>query len=113
MLKQILLISSFLIAISLQAQDFTKAEIEQGYALKDQTTWFIFNAKSYKIQPKKVVVTGSFRGWSQDMNDPKWILKNTSKSSNLSVACMRFKIAVRSVSINRPSSTSIFNKVSE
>lgn len=78
MLKQILLISSFLIAISLQAQDFTKAEIEQGYALKDQTTWFIFNAKSYKVQPKKVVVTGSFRGWSQDMNDPKWILKNTS-----------------------------------
>jgi pullulanase len=58
----------------LQAQTFTKKEIIQGYSFKEDTTYFLFNEELYKVSPKKVVVTGSFRGWSADMDDPKWEL---------------------------------------
>ncbi|MEZ4686919.1 MAG: hypothetical protein R3B47_12895 [Bacteroidia bacterium] len=59
----------------LPAQTFTTIEKLQGYAQRADTTWFIFDEALYQ-EAEKVVVTGSFRGWSQDMNDPAWLLKN-------------------------------------
>ena len=38
---------------------------------------FIFDEASYNVKPEKVVVTGEFRGWSQDMDDAAWSLKKT------------------------------------
>jgi len=39
-----------------------------GYAHNNDTTTFIFNEKDYNVVVKnKVVVTGAFRNWSQDM----------------------------------------------
>lgn len=59
-----------------EAQTFTQEEIAQGYAHKENTTYFIFSADLYsRATPTEVVVTGSFRGWSQDMNDKAWQLK--------------------------------------
>jgi pullulanase/glycogen debranching enzyme len=46
-----------------------------GYEHKFDTTIFIFNQNNYQVKVKsKVVLTGSFRNWNQDMNDPKWIM---------------------------------------
>ena len=48
-----------------------------GYEHKGDTTAFIFNEKDYYISIKnKVIITGSFRNWSQDMDDKKWFLIN-------------------------------------
>ncbi|MCB0851863.1 MAG: pullulanase, partial [Bacteroidetes bacterium] len=39
-------------------------------------TWFVFGEKWYQVdKPTQVVVTGSFRSWSQDMADQAWHLK--------------------------------------
>jgi pullulanase len=58
-------------------QEFTAEENLRGYAQRGDTTWFIFDNTVYqKTEVNKTVVTGSFRGWSQDMNDPVWLLKN-------------------------------------
>ncbi|MFY7733627.1 MAG: alpha-amylase family glycosyl hydrolase [Bacteroidia bacterium] len=47
-----------------------------GYAHNNDTTTFIFNEKDYNVVVKnKVVVTGAFRNWSQDMADTKWIMR--------------------------------------
>lgn len=47
----------------------------QGYLLRGDTTVFLFDAARYGVDaPQRVVVTGAFRGWSQDMDDPAWHL---------------------------------------
>ena len=47
-----------------------------GYSIDGNSTTFIFQELDYgNITPDRVVVTGSFRGWSQDMDDPMWNLK--------------------------------------
>ncbi len=58
-----------------QAQSFTSEELAQGYAQHEDSTWFLFDPKAYEIEsPRQVVVTGSFRDWSQDMEDVGWQL---------------------------------------
>ncbi|MEO1652054.1 MAG: pullulanase, partial [Bacteroidota bacterium] len=58
------------------AQVFQAQEVLQGYAHKDDTTFFLLSEKQYTIsQVSRVVLTGSFRNWSQDMDDPGWQLK--------------------------------------
>ncbi|TAE73860.1 MAG: pullulanase [Bacteroidetes bacterium] len=57
---------------------FSDDEILQGAAHRDKVSFFIFQAGLYDevtTQVKQVNVTGSFRGWSTDMNDTKWQLK--------------------------------------
>ncbi|TAE51610.1 MAG: hypothetical protein EAY69_00245 [Cytophagales bacterium] len=56
---------------------FTEDEILQGAAHRDKTSYFIFQAGLYEVTKKlkQVTVTGSFRGWSADINDAKWQLK--------------------------------------
>ncbi len=65
-----------LISIAVKAQTFTEKDLLQGYALDKENVYFIFSEEKYQIpSPTKVVVTGSFRGWSTDMQDAKWHLQ--------------------------------------
>ena len=67
-----------LAASAAHAQDLSPDERGQGYALRGDTTVFIFDAARYgypdDIGPDRVVVTGSFRAWSADMDDAAWHL---------------------------------------
>ena len=36
---------------------------------------FLFDENIYELKPQKVIVTGAFRGWSQDMDDEIFFLK--------------------------------------
>jgi pullulanase/glycogen debranching enzyme len=49
-----------------------------GFRHREGTTWFIFDASVYGVEaPKRVSVTGQFRGWSQDMQESRWLLQPT------------------------------------
>ncbi|GAB5534515.1 MAG: hypothetical protein Rubg2KO_07640 [Rubricoccaceae bacterium] len=52
----------------------TDAERSQGYALRGDSTVFVFDAALYDVQPERVVVTGAFRGWGTDMDDDAFAL---------------------------------------
>jgi len=58
-------------------QSFTTTHALQGYAVFGDQSTFIFDEEVYAVQPDKVVVTGAFRGWDQNMNVPQWDLKKT------------------------------------
>ncbi|HEX9953507.1 MAG TPA: hypothetical protein VGB53_17215, partial [Rubricoccaceae bacterium] len=72
-----------LLATVVSAQAPTNAERAQGYALRGDTTLFVFDPALYggaqgATVPDRVVVTGAFRGWSADMEDPAWQLTSLS-----------------------------------
>ncbi|MEO0898189.1 MAG: alpha-amylase family glycosyl hydrolase [Bacteroidota bacterium] len=78
MRKLLLLLLMF--PFALMGQDISQEEMAQGYAMKDDVATFLFNEELYGItSPKRVVLTGSFRGWSGDMEDTNWQLKKVSK----------------------------------
>ncbi|MEM9983724.1 MAG: alpha-amylase family glycosyl hydrolase, partial [Bacteroidota bacterium] len=59
----------------LSAQIIPDSTRQQGYWQTGDTTWFIFDEDFYQISDlDRVVVTGSFRAWSTDMEDPAWQL---------------------------------------
>jgi pullulanase len=60
--------------------DFTDAELRSGYAVRGDTAVFLFDEALYGMSPWRVCVTGSMRGWSQDMNDTAWQLRRASMS---------------------------------
>ena len=66
---------TLLTAASVSAQPLTEAERVQGYALRGDTTVFVFDTAQYDLDPARVVVTGAFRGWSTDMEEGKWALR--------------------------------------
>ncbi len=59
----------------LSAQSFSTYEISQGYAQREDTLWFLFPSNLYEVAPERVTVTGSFRSWSQDMEEASWALR--------------------------------------
>ncbi len=61
------------------AQPFPDSAWVQGHYHDRDTTWFAFEASRYEAEPKRVVVTGAFRGWDQNMDDPSWKLTNVEK----------------------------------
>ena len=62
------------------AQSFSAEQIQQGYHHQKDTTYFLFEEEWYqKEAPEVVVVTGSFRGWSQDMKNTQWQLERKRK----------------------------------
>ncbi|MCI5082041.1 MAG: alpha-amylase family glycosyl hydrolase [Saprospiraceae bacterium] len=61
--------------ITVNGQVFSFEEKLQGYAHQDDQLHFLFDESHYQVQPYRVVVTGSFRNWSQDMVDPNWQLQ--------------------------------------
>jgi pullulanase len=57
-------------------EGFTPEERCQGYALRGELSWFVYDPAHYGSSPKsRVVVTGAFRGWSQDMDSASWQLQ--------------------------------------
>ena len=77
MRRQILIISaSILLIYTSNAQTFSKEEVLQGYSHRNDTTYFLFDKGLYdRPDASRIVVTGSFRSWSQDMEDEVWHLK--------------------------------------
>ena len=68
-------LAALLALLAAPASAQTDAERLQGYALRGDTTVFVFDAGRYGVQtPDRVVVTGAFRAWSADMDDPAWRL---------------------------------------
>lgn len=61
--------------ICLHAQNFSRQEIQQAYAQRKDSLYFLFSAEPNQARPARVVVTGAFRGWSQDMKETAWDLK--------------------------------------
>lgn len=59
----------------------SQSEILQGHAHHHDTSYFIFSPELYDIpRPERVVVTGSFRSWNQNMEDISWQLVNSDNS---------------------------------
>lgn len=82
-MKNVLIVTfaALLTFTSLSAQsipaDLNEESIVMGHLHENGTTWFVFSEADYGKQPSNVVVTGSFRGWSHEMNDENWILDKT------------------------------------
>ena len=74
MLRLPLAVLLAVLAAAASAQVPTDAERAQGYAERDGQTVFVFDPARYGATPEHVVVTGAFRGWSDDMDDPAWRL---------------------------------------
>ena len=72
----LLLVAVSAVAVPAAAQPaaFSAAERLQGYALRGDTTVFVFDAAAYALTPDRVAVTGAFRGWDTDMDAPSWLL---------------------------------------
>ncbi len=64
-----------LVYVSCSAQSYTYEEMNLGYAVRDTFVHFIFSPLIYGTDPQKVVVTGSFRSWDQNMSDENWMLR--------------------------------------
>ncbi|MEM6327019.1 MAG: alpha-amylase family glycosyl hydrolase [Bacteroidota bacterium] len=76
---------------SMTAPTPSDAERAQGYALRGDSTVFVFDPAPYGIAaPERVVVTGAFRGWSTDMDDPAWALTEADGLWMLAVANPEF-----------------------
>lgn len=70
-------------AYGLRAQVLNQQAREQGYLDADSTVLFVFDTALYGVQPQRVVVTGAFRGWSDDMDDARWALRPHDSAPNL------------------------------
>jgi pullulanase len=81
MIKFFLIILLFFETSVAQSVQLNKSHIMQGYAIQQDSARFIFDAQIYNKSPKKVVVTGSFRGWDQNMDDLHWQLKKINGTS--------------------------------
>lgn len=106
MRRYILLFSILFVSITLRAQDFTPEAILQGYAHKNDTTYFLFDKKLYdRSDVNRVVVTGSFRDWSQEMGDSSWQLGVG--SSQFPVSSSRLNSGLAMLAIYNPNFTNI------
>lgn len=65
-------------------ESFSNNEIVQGHVHREDVSYFIFSPKLYGVpSPTRVVLTGEFRTWSQDMDDTKWQLQKQSTEPEL------------------------------
>ncbi len=64
-------VSAFVVVTQAQAQSSEQVRL-QGYALRGDTSVFVFDEKLYRVQPQRVLVEGDMRGWNHDMNDREW-----------------------------------------
>ena len=56
----------------LMTQTYSHEERLQGYAIRFDTTIFVFDPAVYGTEaPERVIATGSWRGWSTNMDDPE------------------------------------------
>ncbi len=65
-------------------QDFSANERLQGFAVGSDHATFVFDEAVYGIAPPtRVVVTGAFRAWSDDMGASEWQLRRNASGSGL------------------------------
>lgn len=70
--------------ITVLGEQLSADDILQGYVHRDDVSYFVFSPKLYGVpSPKRVVLTGEFRTWSQDMDDTKWHLQKQSNDPEL------------------------------
>jgi pullulanase/glycogen debranching enzyme len=74
-MKKLVLLIAIILPFFLQAQQFSETEQAQGYAQRKDSVYFIFKQELYRLSPKRVLVTGAFRGWTQDLKENAWDLK--------------------------------------
>jgi len=77
MTRFIAFLISCIYAVTLFSQSFTADQVLQGYGVFGDNLTFIFDEEHYGVEPDRVVVTGSFRNWDQNMDAPEWQLKKT------------------------------------
>ncbi len=85
MLKALHLLLAISMSSTLPAQSFTGDQKSQGYARFGDKVTFLFDPQLYDVSPQRVVVTGEFRNWDQNMNDPDWTLAKTGELWLLSI----------------------------
>ena len=68
------LISLLTISIQALGQSIPAEAKQQGFHWEDEILTFVFDPALYEITPDRVVVTGSFRNWDQDMAATQWTL---------------------------------------
>ncbi|MEO1448282.1 MAG: alpha-amylase family glycosyl hydrolase [Bacteroidota bacterium] len=74
--KPLLLLFCLIWAATLMAQTPPPEAISTGYFHQNDTTYFVYASPVYQKTPEsRVVVTGAFRSWSQDMDDASWQLR--------------------------------------
>jgi pullulanase/glycogen debranching enzyme len=71
--------------IGIMAQNYSTEECMQGYQQTYNSVTFLFDEQSYAVAPARVVVTGSFRNWDSNMDDPNWELKKDGQLWSLRV----------------------------
>jgi pullulanase/glycogen debranching enzyme len=76
-MKRFCISGFFLIPLLLTAQSFTPAGRLQGYKHSGDTTYFIFDEKTYGVQPQRVIIEGGMRDWNHNLEDPAWQLKKS------------------------------------
>jgi pullulanase len=76
MLARFILFSLVLIT-SATAAEFTSNDRLQGYRIDESGAWFVFDEAVYNVSPSRVLVEGSFRDWNHDMEDRRWMMKET------------------------------------
>ncbi len=76
----------------LYSHQFSKTEILQGYAFEKEVIVFIFDPVLYEVNPERVVITGSFRNWDQNMNHADWLLKESNGIWTLKVSNSDFSV---------------------
>ena len=64
----------------------------QGYEQEGDKVIFLFDEEVYQKQPIKVVVTGNFRNWDQNMDDPNWQLQKLGTQWKLTIENKDFKV---------------------
>jgi pullulanase/glycogen debranching enzyme len=76
-MKVLIIILGVIFAGNLSGQSFTEEEKMQGYSVTKDQVVFVFDQTLYRVNPQKVVVTGNFRNWNQDMNNDDWQMKKS------------------------------------
>ncbi len=81
------------LAATASAQVPGDAERARGWAKRDGQTVFVFDPARYGFAdgagPERVVVTGAFRGWSDDMDEHAWALARAGDVWTLAVDAAR------------------------
>ncbi len=64
-------------------QKFSATERISGFAVRGENVFFIYDVEIYNLTVSNVAVTGSFRDWSQEMDDENWKLKQLGDNKDL------------------------------
>ena len=90
---KIFLLPGFLFLVSfIFGQAYSDEERLQGYSITDDTLTFIFDPAVYGVNPDKVAVTGQFRSWDKNMDNPFWQLNHIDDLWILSVGNKEYKM---------------------